>query len=633
MKINRFLLSGAVLFLALLGSIMITPNKTTALSGDSFQAGKIIDDGVFKDEGSMTTSQIQQFLDSKVPVCDTNGTQPYAGTTRAAYGASRGNPAPYICLKDYTETVRAVSSSDGYCSGSTTSGTKTAARIIYDVARACDINPQVILVMLQKEQSLITDDWPWQRQYDVALGYGCPDTAPCDEEYFGFFNQVWQAANAFNRYAANPTWYSYRSGRNNTIYWHPDLSRCGSSSVYIQNQATANLYIYTPYRPNQAALNNLYGTGDSCSSYGNRNFWRMFNDWFGSTQGSVQISRNLQFSPSEPVAGGLTSVSFRVKNTSDIPITIDKLVVAVRDDDNNNLNFPSVSNVDLDPGEEYTYYQSKRFFQVENLTFDIVAYRDSGWTYTWPKSTNSNIRRTRNTSVTEADVVISRSLYHSPADGLVGDEKAVSFKITNRESVSVHTGKFTVAVRDENNNNLNYDSEADIVLEPGETYEYYQRKIFDEENTHRIYIANYRPSRGWSTSWPKQANSKVITDRSYELDLPDVRITRNLYHSPTSISAGQTKKVSFKIKNFEDRKVTIPKLVVAARDENNNNENFPTVYDIELDPGETYEYYQEQPLTSGEYSIWVAAYSYDSSWSYSWPFNYGHTTQRSFTVN
>ena len=36
-----------------------------------------------------------------------------------------------------------------------------------------------------------------------------------------------------------------------------------------------------PYRPNAAALANLYGTGDACSAYGNRNFWRYFNDWFG----------------------------------------------------------------------------------------------------------------------------------------------------------------------------------------------------------------------------------------------------------------------------------------------------------------------------------------------------------------
>jgi hypothetical protein len=56
---------------------------------------------------------------------------------------------------------------------------------------------------------------------------------------------------------------------------------CGSSPVLIRNLATAGLYNYTPYQPNAAALANLYGTGDSCSAYGNRNTWRIWTDWFG----------------------------------------------------------------------------------------------------------------------------------------------------------------------------------------------------------------------------------------------------------------------------------------------------------------------------------------------------------------
>jgi hypothetical protein len=51
--------------------------------------------------------------------------------------------------------------------------------------------------------------------------------------------------------------------------------------VRIRNQATANLYNYTPYQPNEAALASLYGDGDECSAFGNRNFWRIFTDWFG----------------------------------------------------------------------------------------------------------------------------------------------------------------------------------------------------------------------------------------------------------------------------------------------------------------------------------------------------------------
>ena len=270
----------------LLSTLLYAPPATSALSGSEFNPGRIIDDAVFYDNASMTTGQIQQFLDSKVPVCDTNGTQIWSGsTTRAQRGADRGYPPPFTCLKDYSQTVPAiVNSGSNLCKGSISAGTKTSAQIIYDVAQACGINPQVLIVLLQKEQALVTDDWPWTIQYRSATGYGCPDTAPCDAEYYGFFNQVYQAAKAFRRYEANPNSYNYKANRNNTIYYHPSLGACGSSNVFIENQATANLYIYTPYQPNASALNNLYGTGDGCSAYGNRNFWRMFNDWFGSTR-------------------------------------------------------------------------------------------------------------------------------------------------------------------------------------------------------------------------------------------------------------------------------------------------------------------------------------------------------------
>jgi hypothetical protein len=238
----------------------------------------------------MTVQQIQEFLNAKVPTCDSNGTQliydsAYGDTvSRATYSSRRGVTTPFTCLKDYSQSVPSVTNSGSdLCTNSIVGGTKTSAQIINEVSYACGINPQVLIVLLQKEQSLVTDDWPWPVQYQKATGYGCPDTAPCDEQYFGFFNQVYQAAKAFRRYEANPDSYNYKASRNNFIYYNPNLSGCSGSTVYIQNQATANLYIYTPYQPNTAALNNLYGTGDSCSAYGNRNFWRIYSDWFGGT--------------------------------------------------------------------------------------------------------------------------------------------------------------------------------------------------------------------------------------------------------------------------------------------------------------------------------------------------------------
>ncbi len=270
-----------LLLVALLSLTILSSPKASALSGNQFQAGRIMDNEVFFNPGSMSEGQIQEFLNAKVPVCDTNGTQPYAGTTRAAYGTSRGYPPPYTCLKDYSQMTTNKNPEDLLCGGHT-AGNKSAARIIKEVADSCGVSPKVLIILLQKEQSLVTDDWPWSIQYRSATGYGCPDTAPCDAEYYGYFNQVYNAARIYKYYAKYPNSFNHLAGRNNNILYHPN-SACGRSTVFIENQATAGLYNYTPYQPNAAALNTLYGTGDGCSAYGNRNFWRMFNDWFGPT--------------------------------------------------------------------------------------------------------------------------------------------------------------------------------------------------------------------------------------------------------------------------------------------------------------------------------------------------------------
>ncbi|MCA9329184.1 hypothetical protein KDA11_00930, partial [Candidatus Saccharibacteria bacterium] len=160
-------------------------------------------------------------------------------------------------------------------------GGKLAGQIIWDVAQEYGINPQVLIVMLQKEQGLITDNWPWKVQYQKAMGYACPDTAPCDTQYYGFYNQVSSAAWQLKRYIALPYKYNFQVGVTRYIQYNPNAA-CGGSQVYLENAATAALYNYTPYQPNAGALANMYGTAD-CGAYGNRNFWRYFNDWFGST--------------------------------------------------------------------------------------------------------------------------------------------------------------------------------------------------------------------------------------------------------------------------------------------------------------------------------------------------------------
>lgn len=271
-KMNRKIFFSKLLIFALVLVLclqFLAPTKINAVAGAEFQSDRIIDDVVFFTPNTMSVNDIQNFLNSKVPVCDTNHVSP--------------NPSyqpPFTCLKSYTETVSSKDSEANLCNA-ISPGVKNSAQIIYEVAQSCGINPQVLIVLLQKEQGLVTDTWPYSIQYRSATGYGCPDTAACDSQYYGFFNQVYMAARQFRKYAKNPELYNFRMARNNFVQYNPNAN-CNGSTIYIKTQATAGLYNYTPYQPNQAALDNLYGSGDGCSAYGNRNFWRYFNDWFGS---------------------------------------------------------------------------------------------------------------------------------------------------------------------------------------------------------------------------------------------------------------------------------------------------------------------------------------------------------------
>lgn len=267
----RALARALALAVALAGLQLPAATTAPAAAADpaAFRPGSIISDALFFDGSAMTAADVQRFLELRRPTC-TEG---------------------FVCLKDYVAPTTAQPAEPGLCAGYAASPGESAATIVAKVGVSCGISQKALLVTLQKEQGLVTAAAPAASRYRTAMGFGCPDTAPCDAQYYGFFNQVYRAARQFKRYAANPASYSYRAGRANTILFHPSGAACGTSSVFIENQATAGLYTYTPYQPNGSALANLYGTGDGCASYGNRNFWRDYTDWFGSTQVGSSLVR------------------------------------------------------------------------------------------------------------------------------------------------------------------------------------------------------------------------------------------------------------------------------------------------------------------------------------------------------
>lgn len=226
-----------------------------------FDPGLLIDDAAFYDPAAMDADEIQRFLDDQIDECRTDSCLNVLRTDLP--------PRDAIRSEDTGETV--CEAYEG--------GELTAAQIIDRIQRACGISAKVLLVILQKEQSLVSGRLaraPSAEALGAAMGARCPDDAPCDPGRAGFAAQVAQGATDLKAYRASGF---MRQPGTHYIAYSPDPA-CGGTDIEIRNHATAALYNYTPYQPNTAALEARWSTGDACSSYGNRNFALYWKLWF-----------------------------------------------------------------------------------------------------------------------------------------------------------------------------------------------------------------------------------------------------------------------------------------------------------------------------------------------------------------
>lgn len=280
-KKNIFKIAAGILALSL--AILSVP-LSSAFGKTGFRAGNIISDAnMYQKTPSMSAAEIQKFLETQGADCRGNG-----------------------CLKNMRLNTRSFNA-DNYCKDSYRgANNEPVSQVIFKISQACQISPKVLLVTIQKEQSGITRNLSTVSQNKLT-GYGCPDGKPCNEQYYGVQNQIYQAAHQLQRYRLKPGYYSYRGGKTANIKFSYQ-NGCGASTVRLENQATASLYNYTPYQPNQALLS---GKPDRCSSDGNYNFFNIYQRWFGDPRGSAPAATpNMKVVVPE---GGYTGTSNNTK--------------------------------------------------------------------------------------------------------------------------------------------------------------------------------------------------------------------------------------------------------------------------------------------------------------------------------
>lgn len=186
----------------------------------TFDPNYVISDSEMTDSDSMSQSEIQAFLD--------------------AYGT--------LGSREFTD----IDDEE-----------KSTAAIIHEAANRNGINPRMILIMLQKEQSLINDTSPTQNQLDWAMGYGicdnCNYNTSSAQRFRGFAKQINSATLQFTEgYLVD-----IETSGETVMGFGPGITvTIDDEMVTPSNSATAALYTYTPHL------------------HGNSNFAKLWYTWF-----------------------------------------------------------------------------------------------------------------------------------------------------------------------------------------------------------------------------------------------------------------------------------------------------------------------------------------------------------------
>lgn len=135
--------------------------------------------------------------------------------------------------------------------------------ILWRVATSYKINPKYLMALMQKEQSLVEDPNPSQRQFDWAMGYGvcdsCSKDDPSIQDYKGFASQIeWSAKQYREKYLLQ----ILATGKTRAGKAPGQTMIIDNYTITPVNNATAMLYAYTPH------------------IHGNLNLWRIWQRWF-----------------------------------------------------------------------------------------------------------------------------------------------------------------------------------------------------------------------------------------------------------------------------------------------------------------------------------------------------------------
>jgi len=555
----------------------------------SFTANYLIFDADFINKSALTVSKIQAFLESKNSVLATIDPKKLCGT------------APANC-----------------------DNTKTAARIIYEAAILKDsegnpigVNPAVILVTMQKEQSLITrTSWTEESlQYalDWAMGYAVYENGTRIEALKGFRQQLlggdddegnfwWGSARsmrnnyelgrgpnvdslcrAYGDQPKNPSYFgrycSTFEVTNSTYYYNVSSKQ----KVTPKNKSTMALYRYTPHVFN-----------------GNYNFWYYWNYWFGSIY-NVKISSRLNLNATSLVEGNILEANFNIKNYNKISMKLSRLKVDIRGT-GTPQDIYGLSNITLSPGQLISFpspYNKKTLTNIGSYTAKIMMLYRNQWYSPLPSWAQSQTLTVR--AIKPTDLYLSPALSLSPNPLYTGETVTGTFTIYNKTKAPIFLQRLKVDIRDGTKvyDLLGYSNE---ILTANLTFSKNNSRIIPKVGT---YTGSVRVKVNDKWIIPSSNIDKIL---QVKFLIEAISINSHLSLNTYSAVEGNVLIAKFAIKNNSHSNITLNRLKVTIRGTGNPQDIYG-LSNITLSPGQILSFpspYNKKILTDvGSYTATI----------------------------
>ncbi|MBI5877330.1 MAG: FHA domain-containing protein [Chloroflexi bacterium] len=351
--------------------------------------------------------------------------------------------------------------------------------------------------------------------------------------------------------------------------------------------------------------------------------------------GQLEIANALSLSGTKPNVNQSVTARFSVRNTGGQPLTMQRLNASARgpgahsqDWTAREVDFPSVQNITLQPGQTYTFQQSRSFDQAGDY-FAEPTWQDGGgewhgippFTRVWFDVAQPVTLTPTPVPQQPGQLEVAEALSLSSTTPNVNQTVTARFRVRNTGGQPVTMQRLNASARGPDARSqewvareVDFPSVQNITLQPGQTYTFQQSRSFDQagdyfaEPTWQDGSGEWHgiPSftRVWFDVAPVITVTPVPPQQPGQLEIADA-----LTLSSTTPKVNSSVTARFSVRNTGGQPVTMQRLNAGGRGPDARSQewaarevDFPSVQNLTLQPGQTYAYQQSRSFDQpGEY--------------------------------